>query len=502
MAAAVALVLYVPLLAVAAVAVWRRPVVALYVFVVGLALHNTLMAALFAAGVQGAALTAIQAWKEVLLAVAVARVGADALRRRRLAFTPAPVDALAVAFLAVALAYAVVPQSVLDGGADAEGVLLGVRDYLALGAAYFLGRSLLAARDELRRLVWVLLATAAAVAAVGLLEVYAVPIERWRDAEVPEYFADQLGFDYHGPAGLPENFVFNTGDEDDLLRRAVSVFLSPLGTAYLIVVALCLAAAGILRARPGLVAGLAAVAAAGLLFTFTRAALVALAGGLCVLALVQRRLWPLGAAAATVVVGVAFALAFPSLAPETHWFPEDLAEQRRRAQELGVPPGETVSLDEPSIRSHLTSLRDGIETVLDHPQGFGPGNAGSAALRTGVELQAGESTYAEVGVETGLAGLLIFAAWSLALLWRLGVAGRRDALAAGVAAALAAVLALAVQTDVLGVPWLVYCVWALAGAVVTAVAARGNGDGRGDPTTLFERWPNRSTRAPTSATST
>ncbi len=34
------------------------------------------------------------------------------------------------------------------------------------------------------------------------------------------------------------------------------------------------------------------------------------------------------------------------------------------------------------------------------------------------------------------------------------------------AAALAAVLALAVQTDVLGVPWLAYCLWWLAGSLV------------------------------------
>ena len=39
--------------------------------------------------------------------------------------------------------------------------------------------------------------------------------------------------------------------------------------------------------------------------------------------------------------------------------------------------------------------------------------------------------------------------------------------AAGVAAAFAAVLALAVQTDVIGDPWIAYCVWVLAGALLT-----------------------------------
>ena len=72
---ALALAVYAVLLAIAAVAVWRRPVVALYVFIVALALHNASMDALYAAGIHGHALTAIQAWKDVLLLVAVARVG-------------------------------------------------------------------------------------------------------------------------------------------------------------------------------------------------------------------------------------------------------------------------------------------------------------------------------------------------------------------------------------------------------------------------------------------
>jgi O-antigen ligase len=79
-----------------------------------------------------------------------------------------------------------------------------------------------------------------------------------------------------------------------------------------------------------------------------------------------------------------------------------------------------------------------------------------------VPLKAGESTYTELGVETGLLGALAFVAWSAALLWAL-VRAR----AAGVAAAFAAVLALGVQTDVLGTPWLAYVVWILAGAALT-----------------------------------
>src|SRR4051795_11029710 len=102
---------YAVLLAVAGAAVWRRPVAALYLFVVGLALHNALLAALYAAGVRGSTLTAIAAWKEILLAVALAHVGLDAWRARRLPFRLGVADWLALGFGALVVLYALIPQS-------------------------------------------------------------------------------------------------------------------------------------------------------------------------------------------------------------------------------------------------------------------------------------------------------------------------------------------------------------------------------------------------------
>jgi O-antigen ligase len=132
--------------------------------------------------------------------------------------------------------------------------------------------------------------------------------------------------------------------------------------------------------------------------------------------------------------------------------------------------GGPLSPEEPSIESHLTSLRDGLETVAEHPQGYGLGNAGTVAARTGETPLAGESNYTELGVEAGLLGMLLFVAWNLALLVRLLRRARSAAPpaawpAAAAAASLAAVLALAVQTNVLGVPWIAVCVWWLAGAL-------------------------------------
>jgi hypothetical protein len=473
----VELAVYALLLGAGAVAVWRRPVAALYLFVVGLALHNAALAALYAAGVRGTTLTAIAAWKEILLGVALARVAVDALRDRRLPFRPGVVDWLALSFALLALAYALVPQSALGGEAGRRAVALALRHDLVPVAAYFLGRSLRLGRRDLRRLGWTLLGTAGLVAALGLADVFLVPISWWRTNGVVAYFHDHLGYDYHGTgvdpqrAGLPENFVYNVGGDRPFLRRLVSTFLSPLGSSYLFVVAL-LGAAAVLRRRRPVALALVALAAAGLLFTFSRSALIALAAGLVVLAAVRRR--PRELAAAAVVVGVAFGWAhlFPKIGPTGNWTTADLAYQHARAaqQQSGPAAYTATSANEPSLHEHWRSLRDGLTTIVDHPQGYGLGNVGQTASRTGTPLRAGESNYTELGAELGVLGAVLWTAWVLALLVALARASRNDPWAAAMTAAFAAVLALAVQTDVIGDPWVAYCVWALGGTLALAGA--------------------------------
>jgi hypothetical protein len=463
---ALALAVYVVLIAGGAAVVWRRPAWALYAFVVGLALHNAVLAALYSAGVHGGTLTAIQAWKEILLAVALGRIAFHAVRERRLPYRPRLPDWLGLAFAAVCVVYALVPQHVLDGLATRHAVALALRHDVVPVAAFLLFRSVGLGRDDLRRLGWTLLAAAAAVAAWGLIDVYAIPIGWWRQNGVVDYFHKQLGYDYHGTgehpavAGLPENFIYNTGSEARFLRRLVSTFLSPLAAGYMLVVALLLTP--LRRAA----APLAALAFAGLLFTFSRSSLVALAAGLVVLAVVARRAWPVGLAVVVAAVGVGWAHAFPHLGPTGHWTKADLVYQHRLAQQATGPvSGSATSPDEPSLHAHWLQLREGVRTVIHHPQGFGLGNAGQTASRTGTPLKAGESNYTELGVETGLAGALLWIAWNLSILvglWRAG--------APRTAAAFAAVLVLAIQTDVIGDPWVAYCVWAFAGALLVPAA--------------------------------
>jgi hypothetical protein len=424
----------------------RRPVWALHALIVGLALHNVVMALLWRAGVRGAALTVVSAWKDVLLLVALVLV---VRARGGLPFKGTLTDWLALAFGALVVLYGVLPQSWLGGHATHKGVLYAARHDLLPVGAYFLGRGLDLTANERARLCRTVLAVAAFVAAFGLIDVYAVPLSSWRP--VGGWFRDQLGLQYFGLSNLPENFVYNAGN-GVVFRRLTSTFLSPLATAYLLVVALFFVR---LRARWGQV--LALVLLAALLVTHTRSALLAFVGGLLVLALVRRSSRPLLFAVAVAVIGFAFFKGYDHLGPRTHFTQAELTQQEENAKKHPGVSHDPTAVNEASTSEHWDALREGVHTVVHHPWGFGLGNSGVTAVRTHITPKAGESTYTELGVELGLLGALVFVAWSLSLL---RVTLTRQP---WLGAALAAVLFLALQTDVIGVPWLAVTVWALAG---------------------------------------
>jgi O-Antigen ligase len=428
----------------------RFPRYALYAFIALLPLHNLAMALLWDAGLRDTPLDVVAAWKEVLLAVAL---GLVVWRHRGLAFKATATDWLALTYAGFVVLYALIPQSWLGGDASARAVVLAARHDLTPVAAYFLGRSLHFGRDELKRIGLVLLASASTVAAWGLIDIYAIPLDTWRNSGVPGWYREQLGLDYGpGLSGLPENFVYNPGDERPL-RRLVSTFLSPLASAYMLLVALLLAATW---QRSRWLSALTGLLLLGLLFTYSRTAIVALAAGLVALAYGLRSWWPVAASAVLLATGVAFVKAYPELGPETRFTPAELEIQRAGGQEEPTS-GDPLDPDESSIDSHWDSLRGGLETVFRHPWGFGLGNAGVTASRTDTDVKAGESTYTELGVELGLLGMLAFLAWNVALLRR--ILPR----APWLGASLAAVLVLGIQTDVIGVHWLAFVLWMLAG---------------------------------------
>ena len=175
----------------------RLPRIALVVLVVGLAVHNLVMAELWDVGVRGASLDVVAAWKDVLLAaaLAVAILGARSLPVRTWA------DRLALAYAVIVLLYWLVPQGWLDGAATQRGQLFAARHDLIPVAAYFLGRLLVLTPVAWRRLSLALVGVAVVVTAWGLVDVYLVPLQWWRDSGVPGWFGEQLGLVYRGLSG-------------------------------------------------------------------------------------------------------------------------------------------------------------------------------------------------------------------------------------------------------------------------------------------------------------
>jgi O-antigen ligase/polysaccharide polymerase Wzy-like membrane protein len=421
------------------------------VLVVGLVLHNAVMAQLWDLGVRGTALDVVAAWKEALLLLALLLV---AWHVRRLPAVKAA-DILALAYAIVVVVYFAIPQDVLGGAATTRGELLALRHHLFPLGAYALGRLVASAWQERGRVGGLVVLSAVVVAVVGLADLALISLQSWRDSGVPGWYREQLDLDYVGLSGLPENWVYNTGDEDNPIRRLVSTFLSPLASGYALVVALVYVVSRPFRWWWAVLAALLYVA---LLYTHTRAALAALVLGLVVLALAQRRLAPAVLALGSIAFSALFLVAYPSIGPSTSYTPEELEFLRQNAAKEGpATGGGRFPTEDSSTQSHWQNLRDGVRIVVEHPQGHGLGNSGVTAKRTGVVILAGESTYTELGVDAGIAGVIAFVLWNLALLAGLW---RREA---WVAASLVTVLAIGLQTDVLGIHWIAFTVWLAAG---------------------------------------
>ena len=160
------------------------------------------------------------------------------------------------------------------------------------------------------------------------------------------------------------------------------------------------------------------------------------------------------------------ALSYPETVEDHPWGDRVIKVRGKIFVFLGAGKDGGVGMTAKLPATHALAL------TLKHvaPTGYGLGNAGTIAVRLDVPIKAGESDYTELGVETGLVGMVVFAAWGLTLLWSVcrAALSARDgvvrAATAGIAAAFAAVLVLAVQTDIDGVPWVALSVWTLAGA--------------------------------------
>ena len=449
-------------------AILQVPFRALGILVGGMAFHNIVLMFLLRLSTPAPLIRVVQAWKEGILLLLLVLAGRAALtawrsgRRQRLVF----LDWVMVAFTIVVIVYALIPSSWFGVPVTLSQRLVALRIDLLLPLLYGLGRVFWTDRRE--DLTWVAAAIVGSAAVVGLvavIELWLVPTSVWLDAGVNQ-LSSWLGFTYHGPKGLPENF-FQSTTEGPLLRRAVSTYVSPLGIAYsgLLVVPLAVAWASQRAGRRLLRLGLVALVAIGVLFSLTRLALGLMAFELAILALLRRRVWVFIATGLVAAGALVMLYVYPQFGPLTTPSLTPLHHTVR----LHILSG-----GDPSLREHVGQLGYDLEYVRLHPLGTG---LGSAVHRFGASRGPGESAILDVFGELGvIGGALYLPAYFLMILagMRAYLAVRRDVLMSGLPLVAAigglALLLITLTSDVWADLSVTFLFWWAAGYSVTIIA--------------------------------
>ena len=406
-------------------AILQVPFRALGILVAGMAFHNVVLMILLRLGTPTTIVRIVQAWKEGILllllglTVRLALTAWRAGRRPRLVF----LDWLMGAFTMVVVAYALLPPEIFGVHVTLAQRLIAIRLDLLLPLLYLFGRVFWTSRRA--DLIWVIGTIVGSAAAVGLLaavELWLIPTRAWLDAGVNQLSA-WLGFTYHGPGGLPENF-FQTASEGLLIRRAVSTYVSPLGIAYggllIVPLAIAFAARAAIQTRVRLLRilllGLVVV---GVLFSVTRLAIALVVVEVALLALLLRRVWLFATAGLVAAAAVFMLYGYPQIGPLMDRQLNPVAH----SQALHM-----VTQTDPSLREHVGLLGYDLEYVRLHPLGTG---LGSAVHRFGSSQGTGESAvfdfFGEMGVVGGALYLPTYFLMTLAGL-RAYLRGRRDVL--------------------------------------------------------------------------
>jgi hypothetical protein len=402
---------------------WNRPFVGLGLLVAGMAFHNLVVMALLRLGTPHVVVRAVQGWKEVLLlllaAIAVAAVYREhssarerSLARERGRAAPwgpiVPSDVIAMGFAAVCVIYFLIPSSVLGSDAGLAQRLVGLRTLILIPVLYFIGRIVMARNDSDRlTVVQLCIGAGAVVTLFGLFELFFIPTRTWLDWGLNQYTAF-LGFKYHGPYGMPENF-FITLPDGTLVRRMVSTYVSPLGIAYtgLVLIPLGLAAMDrrVSQRTAMLIACGIGLVMLGIALSITRLALVAAAIEVIVMAYFLRRVWIAALVPLLVLAGIAAFIPYASVTPMLN-------------QSLGPAHSSgswTTPGSDSSSQEHSGYLRNDILVDLQHPLGLG---TGASTIRYGKLIGTGESAVLGMFGDLGVIGGFLYLALYLLTIWQ------------------------------------------------------------------------------------
>lgn len=392
------------------VVVARRPFRALGILVAGMAFHNIVLMVLLRLGTPTPLIRVVQAWKEGLILVLLAMVARLAFARWQSRTLPRLqiVDWLVGIFAVLAILYAIVPHWLLHGSLSLPQAVIGLRTTLLIPLLYLFGR--IFKPEDRRELAWVvglIVGSAGVVGLFGLWELWFVPTATWLSWGVNQFSA-WLGYTYHGPKGLPENFFQSTA-EGLLLRRMVSTYISPLGIAYTGLLVLPVGVALLAsRWKPSMAWAAARWVAFALLisamaFSLTRLAIALALFELVALLILLRRWFIALATVAAAALALFIVLAYPDVGP--------LVTRNLETVPSGPAHHHLIGAGDPSLSEHSGALRTDFEYVLAHPLGTG---VGSSVHRFGPNTGTGESAifdmFGDMGVVGGIVYLLIYLA--------------------------------------------------------------------------------------------
>ena len=419
---------------------WRAPFRALGILVAGMAFHNLVLMVLIRLDTPPLLIRAVQAWKELLLAVLLLEAVTVARAHWKGLPTLLVPDWLAIGFTGVVITYGLVELTPAGNGTSLVQEFVSLRLALLMPLLYLLGRLYVPrALADLRFTLAAILAAAAAVGLFGLWELWLVPTRDWLQWGAVG-FSRWLGFDYAGPQGLPANF-FQTTSSGLLLRRMVSTYLSPLGVAYtgLLVVPMAFLYAMSPRSVSKWPQWIRCIVLAIIVLSVglavTRLALVSVAAECLLIALIVRRAISSAVAGGVIAVTLVAVLAYPSIGPVLNSSlvevnsPTRFLRDSAVAMNLPTPSptasgsalpspsdggvGSVLSGDDPSIRAHIQAVIFGINYILEHPVGTG---LGSAVPRYGFMQGPSESALLRIGGEFGVLGALLYAAFYASVL--------------------------------------------------------------------------------------
>lgn len=398
----------------------------------------------------------IAAWKEVagvlLLAAVIVRMMAG--RGPRASICTA--DLCAGGWVALTVIFFVTENAVWQDSIPLKAALFGLRDTCYFVIFYFVGRATPEiARDErwLKRAFFVLLITSAA----AVLEQIFVTPQMLVLLGVASYVRDFLGtelFTQGNVYGLPANYWTLMGGH--LVRRSGSVFLSSQGFAAIFLVLFPGATIWVLdrrdRARTWAIAAYIVIWA-GLLATFTRAAIGVSILQLGIILTSRRRVTGLALAGAIgLAVLIAGVVAVPGLATFVL---------------------ETITWQSGSSTSHVKDWVAGISAFLEQPWGYGLGTADQSAVRGGLDPITADNLYLAYAVQTGVLGLLLLLGTlgsflrAGARLIHTGISESERALGMTVFLATLGIVLYGMTSVIFGDPIVSYLLFWFAGAAVT-----------------------------------